>query len=124
MKTAIAASQPINEAMRDEFFHRLIVSAASLHPRHPRMVVAQTFIKEKYRVLFLKHFSAARFILVEAEAAIREARLARRDHQPLDADYARRMALIFDQPHIAHTVIKNDVDGREHVNQQIEALLK
>ena len=91
MKAAIAASQPIDDTLRDEFFHRLIASVGRLKQDHQRLVVAQTFIKEKYRRLFLSHFPEARFILVEADAAVREGRLVRRSNQPLNANYARRM---------------------------------
>jgi gluconate kinase len=123
MRAAIAASQPIDDTMRDEFFRRLIASTESLHRQHPRMVVAQTFIKEKYRLLFLERFPAARFVLVEAQEAVREMRLAHRSHQPLNADYARRMTQIFDPPRIPHSVLTNDVDGDESLKAQIAELL-
>jgi gluconate kinase len=124
MKAAIAASQPIDDTMRDEFFQRLIASVERLYHQQPRMVVAQTFIKEKYRVLFLEYFPAARFVLVEADVAVRERRLSHRHHQPLDPDYARRMTQIFDPPHIPHLVMTNDVDGDTHLNRQIGELVR
>ncbi len=123
MRAAIAASQPINDTMRDEFFQQLIAHTEHLYRQHPRMVVAQTFIKEKYRLLFLAHFPAARFVLVEAQASIRELRLERRDNQPLDADYARRMTTLFDPPRIPYSVITNDMDGSAHLMVQIKTLL-
>jgi len=123
MRAAIAASQPIDDTLRDEFFARIIASAARLWPDHPHLVVAQTFIKEKYRRLFLDHFPAARFILVVAGAAVRERRLAHRTHQALDPDYARKMDLIFEPPRIPHQVITNQMDGDVHIKEQIAALL-
>jgi gluconate kinase len=123
MKAAIADSLPINDTMRDTFFQQLIASTERHYREYPCMVVAQTFIKEKYRLLFLERFPGARFVLVEAETTVREMRLARRDNQPLDPDYARRMTLIFDPPRIPHSVMRNDVDGSAHLMAQIQVLV-
>jgi gluconate kinase len=124
MQAAIAASQPIDDAMRDEFFRRLVASVERLHRQYPRMVVAQTFIKEKYRRLFLEHFPAARFVLVEANTAVRERRLSHRHHQPLDPDYTRLMTQLFDPPRISHSVMTNDEDGDAHLKRQIWAFVE
>ncbi len=123
MKAAIAASQPIDDVMRDEFFRRIIANTERHHTQHPRMVVAQTFIKEKYRLWFLERFPAAQFVLVEADAPIRERRLGHRHHQPLDADYARRMTTFFDPPRIPYSVMTNNTDGDAELKRQIAALV-
>jgi gluconate kinase len=49
MRAAIAAQAPIDDAMRDVFFARIILSIRRLQPEHNRLVVGQTCIKEKYR---------------------------------------------------------------------------
>jgi gluconate kinase len=123
MRTAIAASQPIDDGLRDEFFARIIESATRLWPDNPQFVLAQTFIKEKYRRQFLDHFPAARFVLVVADVAVRERRLAHRTHQSLDPDYVRKMDLIFEPPRIPHQLITNNADGDAHIRQQITVLL-
>jgi gluconate kinase len=123
MRAAIAASQPIDDGLRDQFFARIIASAERLWPVNPRLVIAQTFIKEKYRQRFIKHFPAAQFVLVEAALDVRERRLEQRTHQALDPDYVRKMDLIFEPPHIPHQVLINNSDGDTHIKVQIEKIL-
>jgi gluconate kinase len=124
MRSAIAVSQPINDSMRDLFFSQIIASAEHLWPEYPQLVIAQTFIKEKYRHQFSDTFPAARFVLVEADLAVRERRLARRTHQVLDPDYVRKMDRIFELPHIPHQVISNNEDGDAHLTRQIAPILE
>jgi gluconate kinase len=123
MRAAIAASQPISDAMRDVFFGQIIASAERLWLAHPQAVIAQTFIKEKYRQRFLDTFPVARFVLVEADIAVRERRLAHRTHQALDPDYVRKMDRIFEPPRIPHQVITNNEDGDVHLKRQIAHFL-
>lgn len=123
MRAAIAASQPIDDNLRDQFFARIIASAERLWPANPRLVIAQTFIKEKYRRRFIEHFPAARFVLVEAALDVRERRLEQRTHQALDPDYVRKMDLIFEPPHIPHQVLTNNSEGDAHIKAQIETIL-
>jgi gluconate kinase len=123
MRAAIAASRPIGDTMRDVFFGRIIASTESLWPAHPKLVIAQTFIKEKYRQQFLNHFPAARFVLVQADISVRERRLARRTHQALEPEYVRKMDRIFEPPLIHHQVITNNEDGSAHLKRQIAAFL-
>lgn len=123
MRAAISASLPINDTMRDEFFARIIASVKALNSYQPRLVVSQTFIKEKYRLLFLEYFPHARFVLVQADEAIRERRLTQRSHQPLAPEYARRMSLNFEPPHIPHAIITNNDDGEAAIRQQIAILI-
>jgi gluconate kinase len=124
MRAAIAASQPINDSMRNLFFSQIIASAQRLWPDYPQLVIAQTFIKEKYRQRFLEHFPAAHFVLVEADLAVRERRLTHRTHQALDPDYVRKMDRIFEPPRIPHQVISNNEDGDVHLKRQIANLLE
>lgn len=123
MKIAIATQSPIDDTLRDAFFENIVHSIEHLRLQTPRLVVAQTFIKEKYRRRVLDHFPEARFVLVQADAVIRERRLTHRTHQALDLDYARRMTTIFEPPLILHNLILNNSDGRDHLRQQILALL-
>ena len=124
MREAISTQQPINDDMRDEFFSRIIAHVEQLLPKHPKLVVAQTFIKEKYRRRFLEHFPFAQFVLVEANDPIRELRLERRTNQPLEPDYTRKMIAMFETPHIPYQVITNDADGALQLEDQIAELVK
>jgi gluconate kinase len=123
MRAAIAASQPIGDSMRDVFFGQIIASVERLWPKFPQLVIAQTFIKEKYRQRFLDTFPAAHFVLVEADLAVRERRLAHRTHQALDPDYVRKMDRIFELPLIPHQIISNNEDGSAHLKRQIGQIL-
>ncbi len=119
MKKAIAQKLPINDRMRDEFFNNLLESTKKLVSQHKKVAVTQTFIKEKYRRLFLTHFPDAVFLLVEAKTEIRESRLMQRKHYPLDLEYARKMIVIFENPRMKHIVIKNDSEGEKEVSRQL-----
>lgn len=123
MRAAIEAAQPVTDTMRDTFFDRIIAHTAELWPRHPRLVVAQTFIKEKYRLRFLEAFPAARFVLVRATDDLRERRLAERPIMRLDPGYARRMVTLFEPPGIPYQIIDNNADGDAHLERQIEELI-
>jgi gluconate kinase len=124
MRHAIATQQPVNDSMRDAFFSRIIDHVGVLLPTNPKLVVAQTFLKEKYRLRFLAQFPYAKFVLVVADDPIRELRLERRTNQPLEPDYTRRMIALFEPPHIPYQVITNDADGALHLEDQIAALVK
>jgi gluconokinase len=123
MRQRIATQQPLDDHLRDTFFARIIAHTHELHPRYPHLVVAQTFIKEKYRLRFLSHFPHARFILIEAQEPIRISRLVHRTHQPLDPAYAAHMVTLFEPPHIPHLRLNNDDNGDHHLEQQIAQLV-
>ena len=125
MRAAIAASAPLADALRDEFFAALIEHVRELREDGRALAVAQTFIKEKYRRQVLDAFPEARFILVEAQDEVREHRLAHRSTTArLDPAYARRMAVLFEPPEIAHEVLKNDVDGESEIIAQAAKMLR
>ncbi|MEZ4669757.1 MAG: AAA family ATPase [Anaerolineae bacterium] len=123
MRHAIATQQPVDDTMRDEFFRRITEHVRQLLPAHPRLVLAQTFIKEKYRRRFLKTFPQAQFVLVEAGDTLRERRLERRTNQPLEPNYTRKMVAMFEPPHIPYITINNDTDGDQHLETQIRRLV-
>lgn len=123
MRQAIATQQPVSDEMRDRFFRNITAHVEQLIKDHAKIVVAQTFIKEKYRQRFLERFPQSHFILVEAGDPLREWRLSRRTHQPLDPEYTRKMISLFEPPLIPHQVISNDADGDWHLEAQIQALL-
>lgn len=123
MRQAIATQQMVSDEMRDRFFRNITEHVERLITRHTKIVVAQTFIKEKYRQRFLERFPQARFVLLEADDPLRERRLSHRTHQPLDPEYTRKMIKLFEPPHIPHQVISNDADGDQHLEAQIQTLL-
>lgn len=120
----IANKQPVTDAQRDIFFNRLIANIKTLSQTHKNLVIAQTFIKEKYRKQLLAQIPDAQFILVTTDTAIREERLAKRTTYKLDPEYAKKMCELFEKPGINHATIVNTIDGVDEVKQQINQLLK
>jgi len=96
-----------------------LLAQASLKSKYQNLVVAQTFIKEKYRVDLLKKIPETKFILVETNKTIREKRLIERVDYPLDLEYARKMENNFEKPIVDHLVIVNDEDGEESIKKQL-----
>ena len=120
MKEAIKVQRVFTDQMRDRYFKILISKVQDLGSRIKNLVVAQTFIKEKYRVALLKKIPETKFILIETNKSVRENRLILRKDYPLDLEYARIMEKNFDEPNIDHQVIINDEDGEENIIKQIK----
>ena len=124
MKAAIKTKTVFTDQMRDVFFERLIGNIQELTKKHKKLVVAQTFIKEKYRLQLIKGIPETKFVLVETKKEIREKRLQKRANYPLDLEYARIMELNFESPNINHLTIINDEDGEENIKKQIKLKIK
>ena len=88
-----------------------------------KLVVAQTFIKEKYRVDLIGKIPKTKFILIETKKSVREKRLIQRTDYPLDLEYVRKMELNFDKPIISHLIIVNNIDGVEVTKKQIKLFI-
>lgn len=120
MKIAIKTKIVFTDEMRDIFFEILINKIKALAEKHAKLVVAQTFIKEKYRIDLLKKIPNAKFILVETKKDIREKRLLERIDYPLDLEYARKMDTNFDKPIIDQVTINNNSYGEKNIMKQIQ----
>jgi gluconate kinase len=123
MKDAIKVQRVFTDQMRDVFFEKLIGIIQELKSKHKKLVVAQTFIKEKYRVDLINKISETKFILVETKKVTREKRLTQRTDCPLEIEYARKMSSNFDKPIIDHVTIVNDDDGDESIKKQIKLIM-
>ena len=124
MKEAIKVQKVFTDQMRGIFFEKLISKIQKLKSKHKKLVVAQTFIKEKYRLALLKKILETKFILVETKKEIRDNRLIQRADYPLDLEYARIMEKNFDTPMINHLIIVNNTDGEDEIKKQINILLR
>ncbi|MBI2029228.1 hypothetical protein HYT02_02320 [Candidatus Gottesmanbacteria bacterium] len=122
MMFAIQTQATITNKMRDRFFEKIIDHLNTLHNYHTKIVLAQTFIKEKYRLKILKYFPQAKFILISADDNIRELRLDKRSEFPLDKTYAQKMIPNFDTPKISHQILLNNVDGESAILSQLRNL--
>lgn len=123
MRDAISTKTVFTDEIRDAFFDQLIARTKQLQQRTDKLVISQTFIKEKYREKFLEHIPAAKFIYIDVTDNVREERLRKRIEYPLDLAYARKMVENFEKPRIPHAVIVNNSSGKEAVSKQIAQLL-
>jgi gluconate kinase len=123
MKLAISKAEPVTPEMRGRFIDALIEHVGALAEHHPRIVVAQTFLKQIHRDQFIRRFPAAHFVLVSADEPLRVARLERRINQPLEPAYAHAMVTAFDPPQQLAATIRNAGDA-EDLRDQIDAMLE
>ena len=124
MKAAIKTQKVFTDEMRDAFFKVLISKIQDLGSRIQNLVVAQTFIKEKYRMALIDKIPDTKFVLVETDSLIREKRLSQRKETPLKMEYARKMVTNFEKPKSDYLKIINNIDGDEGIKKQINSLLR
>ncbi len=113
----------VTEDMRNRFFKNMLQSVRQLVKIHEKMIVSQTFIKERHRKKILDQFPKAHFILVKTRDDIREKRLENRKEYPLERKQARVMCENFDKPEIPYDAINNDEDGEENIREQMKMFL-
>lgn len=123
MKQALEDRSLVTDEMRDEFFAKLLLRIKELQKKHSNLIIAQTYIKERYRKELLHEVPETKFILLETETNIREKRLRHRKEFPLDSEYARKMCELFDPPAIPHSVINNDEEGEEGIKKHIASTI-
>lgn len=123
MKDAIKVQRVFTDQMRDVFFEKLIGIIQELKSKHKKLVVAQTFIKERYRVDLINKISETKFILIETKKVTREKRLTQRTDYPLEIEYAKKMVNNFDRPAINHLIIINNIDGDEDIKKQVKLFI-
>ena len=121
MRQAVRAEQPFTAAMRDRYYALLIDRLAELTAARPDLAFCQATFKERHRQQIAAAFPDVVFVLVEADEAVRMARLAQGGN-PVTVEYARRIAAFFEPPQYPHFVIRND-GGRDDVARQLAALL-
>lgn len=122
LKDAIVKGK-VTDQLRDIFFIHLIKKVQQLSFHHKKIVVSQTFIKEKYREQFMKAFPKALFILIDAESNIREHRLMTRNTWQLSLEQWRYMSALFEDPKIKHFILKNNDEGEKNLRQYLRKLL-
>ncbi|MEK7119732.1 MAG: AAA family ATPase [Patescibacteria group bacterium] len=124
MKDALFQKKEITDTMRRQFLDTMITSITTLLKTHDNLAVHQTFIKKFMRKKVLDAFPYAKFILVEADDAIREKRYMKREYFNLGLPYLRRMTDLFEPVQISHTIVKNNDEGAENVTAQLEKIIR
>ena len=123
MKLALNRMKPITDTMRNRFIARLLTSIDRLSHSHSKLAVAQTFIKEKYRLTLLKRHPQAKFILIKTKQAIRYRRRKKRADYPWSEAYVKKMDALFEPPKISHLTLTNDNTGSIHLLASLRRLL-
>ncbi len=123
-KEAIKTKTVFTDRMRNIFFEKLIRNIQELKSKHKNLVVAQTFIKEKYRIDLIKKIPETKFILVDTKKSLREKRLMGRADYPLDLEYARIMERNFDKAKVSHNIITNNIEGIKEIKKEVNLLLR
>jgi gluconate kinase len=113
--------ETLTDEFRQDFFDQLIESIGKL--KEEKVVVTQTFIKEKFRKQFLKAFPQAKFVLLMVNDNIREKRLQNQDRFKLSLEKWQRMNVLFEKPQIPHETINNNGEGEDAVKKQLEKIL-
>ena len=123
MKDSLIKNKIITDDMRDRFFEEVAKSIQVLQANFKHIVVAQTFIKEKYRKKMLKQFPDAKFLFVTTPNGIRESRLLARTAYPIALPYARQMVANFESPQVEHVILDNSLDGEKFICNQLQKIL-
>src|SRR3989338_873499 len=119
MKIAIKTKTPFTNNMRNMYFERLIKKIQTLTKKQKKLVVSQTFIKDRYRKNLLEKVPYALFFLIDTNTPLREERLKKRTDYPLDLSYTRRMVENFESPSVPHVIIDNSLEGENDLKKQL-----
>lgn len=122
MRDAVREQRPFTDDMRDRYYDQLIDRISELRAAHDRLAFGQATFKDRHRLKIAASYPDVRFILVEADEAVRISRLAS-GSSPVTVAYARRIAAFFEPPTHAHFVITNN-GGQEEVVAQLETILR
>ena len=107
--------------IRDSFYTALVERIAALRRDHPDLAFCQATFKERHRAQIAAAFPDVVYVLVQADEAVRLARLAHGGN-PVTVAYAQRIAAFFEPPQHPHVIIRNE-GGRDEVVEQLWRLL-
>ncbi len=122
MLDAIRQRREFSDAMRDRYFAVVRARARELLEQHGKVALAQALFKNRNRQDFLDQFPCARFIWVDADRALLESRVLRRDNA-VTLEYARKINAYFEMPDFdCYRVINNR--GEQEILAQALAIMK
>lgn len=124
MKELLLQKGTITDAMRKKFAANMVATLRKLSDKHDKLVVHQTFLKECMRLQILDAFPFTKFILIEADDAIREKRYLKRAYFNLGLSYLRHMTDLFEPVQIPHTVLKNNTEGATYIVEQLKNITR
>ena len=116
MRHALATQQPFTDAMRAEYFPRIVQKVQALQQQHGTLVVTQGVYKQRYRDVLLSQVPNMDLLCVTCSPAVLQQRLAARVQGISDASAAALMA-DFEMPTPSQPCIHNHSDDAEVVRQ-------
>lgn len=116
MRDCIRARQPFTQSMRDDFAKITIQKITDLSVKHKNLVISQALYKEKNRLEIQTRFPKALFIHVQAPLSVILQRLQQRQDD-VDEEYAKKIALNFEEPLLSHHMLINNADESDIVSQ-------
>ena len=120
---ALHNMKPITTPMRNQFINHLIASIEKLSSKHPKLVVAQAFLKQKHRDQLLKKLPQAQFAYINTPPSIRYQRRQKRALYPWDQTYVKKMDKLFDPPPNNSPAINNSSSNQKQLLNQLKTKL-
>lgn len=116
MQQALAEQRPFTEAMREEFFPRVVNRIRALQQQHAHVVVTQGVYKQRHRDYLLREIPVMAMVCVTCSEAVLQQRLAGRTRGISPASAAALLA-DFEPPAPGTPLIRNDGDDADIVRQ-------
>ena len=116
MRQALADQRPFTEAMREEFFPRVVERIKALQQQYTTIVVTQGVYKQRHRDYLIRQIPDIEMLCVTCSQAVLQQRLAARA-QGISPDSAAALLADFEPPAPAMHVIHNDGDDAAVVRQ-------
>jgi gluconate kinase len=121
VQQSIREKKSFTQSMRNQITDMVIQETTKLLLTHQKLVVAQALYKEANREMLRQKFPDALFIHVQADPEIILQRLKQRG-SVVDQEYARTIAINFEEPHFRHEKIINNKDEKTILTQLVSIL--
>lgn len=124
MHEAIAAQKIFTPSMRAHYFQDIITFIKTNFQAIPRLIIAQAFYQNQYRLTFNQHFPNTQWVQISATQTTRHQRLQQRQHS-VDASYAKKIELFFETPSHDYQIFHNEQDASSKEHQDaLQILIK
>lgn len=112
-----------SEKMRSQHVDLMIQTTNELSRIHERLVIANTFVKNEYRIVFQNNIPPSTLIFVEIHPDIRKRRLTSRKDHIVSFDFAEKIDSEFEYPTGSYLKIFNNSDGTQELVMQVAQIL-
>jgi gluconate kinase len=122
LRNAIAAHQPITEAMRTEFTAAIVRRIALLEQGKKHFVIAQALFKNRHREHLIQTFPDLTLVWVRSSPSVASRRLHERVGHIASSYYAELINPGFEPPTHPHALIENVQNSRQLVSNLAQLL--